>query len=183
MRGPNACLLHKSNKQLQTEEIAQRKLWTITKNKQKNLRSSETEDGPIENYRKHFICVTPSPSTELLGAKGNSLRGILPHREKENRRTPSRLTTYRHLQSLLLRTLIVFTKLMPADGAAESPLMHQLPKLELLLQHRRICSQGPSTSSLGSRCCDSLPQHKSQVTDLFYHYCAATAALSPAPRS
>lgn len=88
----------------------------------------------------------------------------------------------RHLQPLLLRTLTFFTKLMPADGAAEFAMMHQLPKLELLLQHRRICSQGLSASSLGSRGCGSLPHSKSQVTDLFYHYCASHCCSEPCPQ-
>lgn len=81
-------------------KIAQGKLWNITKKKQKSLRSSKSEDGSIEKHRKHFICVTSSLSPKPLGAKGNSLRGILPHREKENRRTSSRLTTYKDICSL-----------------------------------------------------------------------------------
>lgn len=46
-----ACLLHKSNEQLQTEESNSGNALDYNKEEAKSLRSSKTENGPIEKRR------------------------------------------------------------------------------------------------------------------------------------
>lgn len=43
-------------------------------------------------YRTHFTWVIPSYSSEQLDSMRATLRGISPHKKKESRKTPARLT-------------------------------------------------------------------------------------------
>lgn len=53
----------------------------------------KNQDDHIEKRRKHFIRLTSSPSPKQLSISRDPLRGILPHGDKESRRTPTRLTS------------------------------------------------------------------------------------------
>lgn len=81
----------------------------------KTVWSSKT-DCHIEKYRKPIPYVTPCSRAENLGARGNSLREILPHGKKESRKIPGR-----HSQPLLHRSPTSFTN---ADPSRWSCLKH-----------------------------------------------------------
>ena len=83
--------------------IAQRVFWTTTEKQQKANRALWLH----RKYRKHFICVTRSPSPEQLDARRDSSREHSPHEEEESTRTPARLITEQVYGLLLIWSLTV----------------------------------------------------------------------------